>query len=148
MPVPDFSEITPRIFTGAAITSAADVDALVSAGVTHVVDARSELDDAPLLGTRTAYLWNPTNDDGQHKPVDYWAKTLTFALPMFSQPRTKIYLHCAAGVNRGPSNALCVMLAVGWDFDAAVALMHAKRPVVNIAYRDDALAAVKALGYA
>jgi hypothetical protein len=145
----DFNEITTRIFTGAAVSTLDDVNQLVAAGVTVVLDARAEFDDGTLFAGHPAisYKWNPTQDDGQTKTPGYFATTLNFVLPMLAQPHNKAYLHCAAGVNRGPSNALCVMLALGWDFDTAVALMHAKRPIVNIAYAKDAQAAVNALGY-
>src|SRR5712692_7492286 len=145
----DFDFITTRIATGAALSTLDDVNQLVAAGITHVLDARAEFDDGQLLAGHPAisYKWNPTQDDGQTKTPGYFATTLNFALPALAQPHTKCIFHCAAGVNRGPSNALCVMLALGWDFDTAVALMHAKRPVVNIAYAKDALAAVNALGY-
>jgi len=45
----DFSQITTRLFTGAAITSEEDVKALVEAGVTHVIDCRIEFNDGELL---------------------------------------------------------------------------------------------------
>ena len=142
----DFDFITDRIATGAALQGPQDVQTLIAAGVTHVVDARAEYNDGPLFASSgVGYLWNPTDDDGTTKLPAYFAPAITFAMGALSQPINKVYLHCAAGVNRGPSNALAVMLAQGWDFDLAVSLMHTKRPVVNIAYRNDALAAVKAL---
>lgn len=144
----DYSFITSRIATGGALNSPADVQDLVAAGITHVLDARAEFDDGPLFAqSGIQYIWNPTQDDGQHKPPEYFATTLSFALPALAQPHTKLDLHCAAGVNRGPSNAICVMLALGWLLDTAEALMRSKRPQVNIAYKLDAQAAVQALGY-
>ena len=66
-----------------------------------MVDARIEFDDGPLFAGQpnVAYLWNPIEDDGLPKPVDYWQRTLSFVLPLLAQPKRKIYLHCAAGVN-------------------------------------------------
>lgn len=146
----DFTFVTARVATGAAITDESDVEALAAAGVTHVVDARAELDDAPLLAGRFAYLWNPTQDDGQPKPVDYWQKTLAFSLPVFQQPKTRLYLHCAAGINRGPSNAYCVLVALGFSSTFVLTLIRQARPVTvnGIRYAPDALAAIQALGYA
>ena len=72
---------------------------------------------------------------------------MDFALPLLSRPRQKLLLHCAACVNRGPSNALCVLCALGWSQSGAEALSRAARPQANIAYKADAYAAVVSLGY-
>jgi protein-tyrosine phosphatase len=146
----DFDLITTRVATGAALSSEADVQALVDAGITHVVDARAEFHDAHLFVSHQSisYLWNPTEDDGQHKPPEYFAKTLSFALPALALPHTKVYCHCAAGVNRGPSNALAVMVAQGWTLGGAMALLRAARPQAQASYANDAAAAVRELGYA
>ncbi|GAC1521760.1 MAG: hypothetical protein NVS3B1_06390 [Marmoricola sp.] len=144
----DFNLITPRLATGAAISSAADAATLVAAGITAVVDCRAETDDAPfLVGSGLAYLWNPTQDDGQHKSPDWFAKTLSFALPLIAQPHQVVNLHCAAGVNRGPSAAYAVMRALGWSPGDAEAAIRKVRPQVGLAYKADADAAILALGY-
>lgn len=145
----DFSEITGRLLTGAAVNSSADVDALAAAGVTHVIDCRGEFDDAALLAAHPhmLYLWNGTADDGQPKSVDWFGKSLVFALPALAIPDTRIYAHCAAGVNRGPSMAYAIMRACGWDGLTALALIKAKRPVAQVRYSADADRAILSLGY-
>ena len=55
--------------------------------------------------------------------------------------------HCAAGVNRGPSNALAIMIAWGIDPARAEAMIRDVRPVVKLHYREDVIAAVRSLGY-
>ena len=52
----DFSMITARLATDAAITSPDDVAGLAAAGITDVIDRRGESDDAPLLGPAFTYL--------------------------------------------------------------------------------------------
>lgn len=144
----DFSVITARLATGAAVSSAEDVAALKAAGVTAVVDCRGEFDDGPLLaGSGLAYLWNGAQDDGQHKPPSWFAASLAFALPLIAQPHQMVYCHCAAGVNRGPSTAYAVLLALGWLPASAEALIRSCRPQVGLAYAGDARDAVTALGY-
>lgn len=143
----DFSFITTRLATGAAIGSAADADTLLAAGFTDVIDLRSEFDDTPLLGSRFAYLWNGTADDGSRKDPAWFARSLSFALPALAQPHRKIYMHCAAGVNRGPSTAYAVLLALGWPAAAAEAAIRQARPQVGLAYKGDADVAVIRLGY-
>lgn len=148
--MPDFDWVTARVATGAAITSAADVDALVTAGVTHVLDARAEMDDAPLLSTHPAllYCWNPTDDDGKSKPADYWAKTLLFALPALAAPHNRVYFHCAAGINRGPSNAYAALRAQGLSPITAMGLIKTARPQAQARYSGDVDIAIPILGYA
>jgi protein-tyrosine phosphatase len=93
-------------------------------------------------------LWNPTADDGQPKPASWFATSLAFALPALAQPKNRVYTHCSAGVNRGPSTCYAIMLASGFTAKDADAIIRAARPVVNIAYEADADSAVAALGYA
>jgi Fe-S cluster assembly protein SufB len=93
--VPDFSMVTTRLATGAAISGAEDVAALFAAGITAVVDLRAEFDDTPLLaGSGLAYLWNGTADDGAPKPPSWFAASLAFALPLLAQPHQRVYCHC------------------------------------------------------
>ena len=144
----DCTYVTARLATGAAITGPADAAALAAAGLTAVIDCRDDLDDAPYLaGAGLTYLWNPTADDGQPKPASWFAASLAFALPLLAQPGQRVYAHCAAGINRGPSTAYAIMLALGWDPAAAEALIRAARPQVGLAYAADARAAIPLLGY-
>jgi hypothetical protein len=154
----DFDFITPRLATGGQFTSEADVDQVVAAGITLVVDARAghrdfpvECDDAALFGNhpQITYCWDPTEDDGQPKPVSWFAKALAVALPALTQPRARVLFHCSAGVNRGPSLAYAAMRAVGFGGTDAINLIHAARPVTvgGIAYASSADAAVTALGF-
>jgi hypothetical protein len=132
----DFSMITPRLATGAAISDAGDVSQLKAAGITHVLDLRAEFDDAPLLaGSGLSYKWNGTADDGSLKPAEWWEASLSFAVDAYSRLGTCLYCHCAAGHNRGPSTAYAVMRACwGLGGDAAQAMIRIARPEVTLAY--------------
>ncbi len=149
----DYSRITERIFTGAAISSQQDVNTLVAAGVTHIIDAREEYDDASIIMANhpaIVYCWDPTKDDGQHpKPVEWFAKALDLAMPALAQPGRIVYAHCAAGVNRGPSLTYTIMRAQGFSHLGALAIIRLKRPItmVGIAYSDDADLALQQLGW-
>lgn len=55
--------------------------------------------------------------------------------------------NCAAGVNRGPSMAMGILMALGWPADGAEALIRAARPQVGLAYAADARVKVPALGW-
>jgi len=147
--MPDYNWITPRLATGAALSSADDVWVMVRDGITHVIDCRLEFDDTALFVAQhaVAVLWNGTNDDGQMKQPDWFEKSIDFALSALSKPKVKVYAHCAAGVNRGPSTAYAIMRAIGWSAGEAEKEIRAARPQVGLAYKNDADSAVKYLGY-
>lgn len=132
----DFAVITARVATGAAITSAADVQALLAAGVTHILDVTSDEDDTQWLsGFGVPYLYNPTPDDGSQKPPSWWQASLAFAQQAYATLGTCVYAHCSAGRNRGPSTAYAIMRAcAGLDAAEARALIVAARPQVGLAY--------------
>jgi len=131
----DFSMITARLATGAAISTPDDVAQLKAAGITHVLDLRGEFDDGPLLAGAMTYLWNGTADDGQQKPASWWDASLAFAVQAYSGLHTCLYCHCAAGVNRGPSTAFAVIRAC-WGFPSAQAhaMITAVRPQATMIY--------------
>jgi protein-tyrosine phosphatase len=138
--VADFNFVTSRLATGAAISSADDVQALVDAGVTHVVNCVPGEDDNALFAAhpKIHVLYNPTEDDGQHKPPEWFFKSIYFAMEGLSHHKRKVYAHCAAGVNRGPSTCFAIMLALGWTAESAEATIRAARPQVGLAYKQDA----------
>ena len=139
--------VTARLATGGALTAAADVDVLVQSGVTHVIDCRVEFDDGQLLAQRLRYLYDPTEDDGQAKPPTWFGPGISFALQALSLPGYRVYVHCAAGVNRGPSMCYAIMRALGWEASEALKTVKAGRPVAMVRYSRDADAALLALGY-
>ena len=143
----DFNFVTERLATGAAIASTADVTQLMVAGITHVIDCREEFNDAPLLAPNFAYLWDGTFDDGLPKPPTWFKPGIDFALSALDQPKNKVYIHCAAGINRGPSMTYAVLLAFGIDAKTAEAMIRTARPQVGLAYKADANKAVVSLGY-
>jgi protein-tyrosine phosphatase len=150
--VADFDFVTSRLAAGAAITGAADVQALVAAGITHIIDCRDDFNDRALLSSDPAlsYLWNGVPDDGD--PVthgaEWFGKSLAFALAALASPHNKVYCHCKGGVNRSPSTAFAVMLASGFRPADAENVVRTGRPVAGLGYKAEAIAAVLSLGYA
>jgi protein tyrosine phosphatase (PTP) superfamily phosphohydrolase (DUF442 family) len=145
----DYNFINNRVATGAAISSTKDVDALVAAGITHIINCRKEFDDKPLLVNhpQIGYLFNGVHDDGKKKLVSWFQPSIEFALAALAQPHNKVYAHCAAGINRGPSTAFAILRALGMNYDDAKAAIRRVRPKATVNYRHDADDAVKALGY-
>jgi len=147
--VMNYNFITNRVATGGRIETVQDVQTLVDAGITHIIDCRAEFDDAPLLVNfpTIKYLWNGVNDDGKPKPVDWFQRSIEFALPALAAPGNKVYVHCAEGVNRGPSTTYAILRAQGLQFWAAELMIRFHRPIALMIYRHDADAAIVALKY-
>jgi protein-tyrosine phosphatase len=145
----DYSFVTTRLATGAAISSVEEVEQLVRAGITHVIDCRDSFTDMALFARQPhiSYLWNGTPDDGMPKDSIWFRTSLEFALPALSTPNRRIYAHCAAGVNRGPSTCYALLRAMGFESELAAELITRARPQVRLAYRGDADLAVASLGY-
>jgi protein-tyrosine phosphatase len=122
---------------------------LTDAGVTHIIDCREDFDDGCLLADHpgVTYLHNGTADDGQPKSAEWFGKSIQFALEALSRPHHKVYAHCAAGVNRGPSTCYAIMLSLGFTPEDAERVIRLARPQVGLAYKSDAEKAVKKLGY-
>jgi hypothetical protein len=147
----DFDFVTPRLATGGEVTSPAEVDDLVAAGITHVIDCGDGFTSAQLLADerQISYMWNGVPDDGDSVTHgDLWfARSLSFALPALAQPNTKVCAICAAGVNRGPSTVFAIMLAMGFTPTEAEELICTARPLAGLMYKAQAIASVTSLGY-
>jgi len=130
----DISWVTERIALGGAIWNARNMEGLVQAGVTHVLNMQIEFDDRPLaelFGIQV--LWNPTDDDFLPKPPELLKRGVDFALAAMEDPEARLYVHCAAGVHRAPMMTLAVLCAMEWKIDAAMVLIETRRPVVDFA---------------
>jgi protein-tyrosine phosphatase len=130
----DMTWVTDRIALGGGIWNALNMAELVGAGVTHVINMQLEFDDRPLAapyGVRV--FWNPTDDDFLPKSPQLLKGGVDFALGALADPKSKVYIHCAAGVHRAPMMTLAVLCSLGWDIDAAMVLIETRRPVVDFA---------------
>jgi Dual specificity phosphatase, catalytic domain len=130
----DITWLTDRIAVGGGIWNASNMASVAKAGVTHIINMQIEFDDTPLArehGIRV--LWNPTDDDFEPKPPVLFERGVDFARAALAVDETKLFIHCAAGVHRGPIMALAVLGSMGWDLNEAMALIEGKRPVADFA---------------
>ena len=125
-----FNFVTERIAVGGGIASKADVDQIVAAGITHVIDMRAEFDDDTLKDSRITILWLPQVDNGEMRPAGHYRKGIQFAFPALSRANTKIFPHCSAGLNRGPTMCYALLRAFGFPQSEAIARIRAARPDV------------------
>jgi dual specificity phosphatase 3 len=96
-----------------------NLDRLLELGVTHIIDCRVEWSDEEYVGKhapQVAYLQAPHDDNGVRAARAWFDMGVDFALKALeADPDAKLYVHCHMGVNRGPSMAFAILLALGWE---------------------------------
>ncbi len=130
----DITWLTDRIAVGGGIWTVQNMATVAREGVTHIIDMQIEFDDTPLARTHgIEVLWNPTDDDFQAKPAALLQCGVEFAEAALADEAAKVFIHCAAGVHRGPMMALAILGSMGWKLDDAQELIEARRPVADFA---------------
>ena len=61
------------------------------------------------------------------------------AVEALNDPDAVVLVHCHMGVNRGPSMAYAILLALGWDAVEALNAIRAARPIAGVIYAGNAL---------
>ena len=115
----------------------------VEAGVTHILDVRGEFSDEPMVAARAPWLtyhWLGTEDHGRRQDPAWFDAGVGLAQAALQRGDARMVVHCHMGINRGPSMALAVLLAQGWDCIAALDAIRAARPIAAIIYASDAVA--------
>lgn len=157
----NFDRITDNVYVGTTPENASDVAALQRAGVTHLIDCRDDLDDAPLLGASgIVYLWNGTPDwtlqamfGKEPKPVSWFKASLDFWYGCRNDPANRLYVHCSAGVNRSATTAWMLLRSLqlsgpvcDWIIDSH-RLISTFGTFADHPWRADAENALRQLGY-
>ncbi|MFB0833770.1 protein-tyrosine phosphatase family protein [Arthrobacter halodurans] len=122
--------------------AAAQFANILASGVTHIVDMRSEANDAARWsGSGVEYKWLGTDDRAGHT-VDprLFDAGVRFARTA-RRSGGKVLAHCHMGVNRGPSMGFAILLDRGHGAVEAFEMIRAARPQAFIAYAEDALLA-------
>lgn len=118
------------------------LDELVAAGITHILDVRVEWSDQELvarLAPEVAYYHLGVNDIGQRQEDAWFTELTQWAAKVFADPDAKVLAHCHMGINRGPSAGFAIMLDQGWDPVEALTAIRRSRPIAFIDYAEDAL---------
>ncbi len=124
--------ITPRLLLGGFLYPS-DVDELVREGIGAVVNVSRELIEprASLEAAGLAYLQVPCWDSRVPELEDAH-RGVRFIAAQVAEGR-KVYVHCASGVGRSVSLALCYLCAhEGASVDEALAAISRVRPRVNL----------------
>ena len=130
----DITWLTDRIAVGGGIWSAENMAKVAKEGITHIIDMQIEFDDTALAKEHgIEVLWNPTDDDFESKPAGLFRRGVEFATRALNENGSKLFIHCAAGVHRGPMMALAVLVSMGWDLEDARELIERRRPAADLA---------------
>jgi protein-tyrosine phosphatase len=130
----DITWLDERIAVGGGIWNADNMAAVSRAGITHIIDMQIEFDDTPLAGPEgIAVCWNPVDDDFEPKRPEVFERGVEFALAALEDPKTKLFIHCAAGVHRAPMMTLALLGVMGWELEDAMDLIETKRPAADFA---------------
>ena len=158
----NFDFITDNMAVGTTPETTADLQTLLDAGFSHVLNCRDDHDDSVLLARHFQYCWNGTPDwtpqaalGLEPKPVEWFQKSLEFWQEYLGprQSRYRIYVHCTAGVNRSATTAWMFLRALrlkhddcSWiiDHNRLVALVG---EIIDRTWRNDAENALRTLGY-
>ena len=130
----DITWLTDRIAVGGGIWSPENMAMVAKEGITHIIDMQIEFDDTALAKEHgIEVLWNPTDDDFESKPAGLFRRGVEFATEALNGNGSKLFIHCAAGVHRGPMMALAVLASMGWDLEDAQELIERRRPAADLA---------------
>lgn len=140
----DITWITDRLAVGGGIWTRENLDAIIRDGITHIINTQIEFDDCTLLAASDPPAPNhleekradnhlhilhlPMDDDFQPKPAELLRRGVQFALDALAQPETKLLVHCASGVHRGPLVVLAILRVLGLGREEALRLIWARRP--------------------
>jgi len=130
----DMTWITGRLALGGGIWNPQNMSEAARTGVTHIIDMQIEFDDTQLAEPHgIAVLWNPTDDDFQPKPPELFERGVNFVAQALAADDSRVLIHCAAGVHRAAMMMLAVLCSQGWEPEAAMQTIVARRPVVDFA---------------
>ena len=124
------SEVADGVWVGGR-PSAATLEALKAAGVTHVLNVSTDPHDAEVRRNFKA-TWVPVVDDLEPKPASWFRRGLSFARRALSDPSAQLYVHCREGIHRGPLMTYVILRALrGLSPREAQRTIVGRRPVAG-----------------
>ncbi|HET9783880.1 MAG TPA: dual specificity protein phosphatase family protein [Terriglobales bacterium] len=127
-----------RLAVGGGIWTIEAMSEVSRMGFTHVVDLQAEFDDTALASHfGIQVLWLPVEDDFAPKTPELLEQATRFAVSALRDPEAQVYVHCAAGIHRGPLAAAAVLCGLGLDPAAAMEAVLSRRVLAEFpeAYR-------------
>ena len=114
-PAFDYARVAPWLLVGPAL-NAAGYAHLAEAGVTHVLDLRSEASDDPAVMESLRLAWRRVPIDDRFAPtagqLEEIAAWLEESADADSPP--VLYAHCEGGLGRSPTIAIALLMQRGF----------------------------------
>lgn len=126
------THITQYIFLGGQVNRRG-WRALEAWGVQAILNMRVEWDDRKSGITTPNYLWLPTID-GTPSTVEQLARGALFMHEQV-QARRPVYVHCAAGLGRSPTQVIAYMMTRGLNATEAIEFLTRRRPFITLSPR-------------
>lgn len=128
----EYAWVTPRLAVGPAIFTPENMMRLAAKGVTHVLNLETEFDDSKITGTTGIVAhWLPQPDDLRPKPPQWFEQGVGFVEEALSRDGSRVYIHCLAGIQRGPMMMLAYLCTTGMEMNDAIHLVASARPEAN-----------------
>jgi hypothetical protein len=129
IPLIQYSRITPEVFVGGQYGRRGK-RTLQQWGVNGVINLRTEFDDAAHGLKLEHYCHLPTIDD-EAPTIEHLDAGVAF-IQRVIDGGGKVYIHCAGGIGRAPTQTAAYLIAQGKTLDEALALIRRTRPFINI----------------
>ena len=118
----------------------AQIHEWAAAGVTLIVDVRSECSDRSRIAEffpEIDYLHAPTHDHGGVRPDEWFDGTVDHIIETLEfDPSSVVLIHCHMGVNRAPSMAMAVLMTLGSSALEALDAIRSARPIATASSAD------------
>lgn len=114
----------------------------IAAGITHIIDVRDEWTDEAMVADIAPHLHYThlgVDDAGQPMEDSWFDLGVAAAIEALRDPDSRVLVHCHMGVNRGPSMAFAILLALGFNSRRALEAIVEARPIAAVLYAGDAL---------
>lgn len=126
-PRPLHARVTPWLYVGPALDEAG-YRRLRDAGVTHVVDLRSEGSDDPQVMRQLGLEWARVPIDDRAAPTDQQVAEINGWLEASADPPV-VYIHCEGGLGRSPTVAIALLMQRGFSRAEAHRFMLTARSI-------------------
>lgn len=120
-------QIIDRIFIGDA-NDGRDLGTLKSLGINAVMNATMETDN--LSGNPDFEYIRLNQNDGEVISSSTIYLFLNWMREIMRKPKTKVLIHCGAGVSRASSFTIVWLMYCGFGWDEAEELVRAKRSII------------------
>jgi hypothetical protein len=102
-------------------------------GVGALINMRVEWDDRRSGIDTPHYLWLPTID-GTPSTVEQLTRGVAFMHEQIQAGRG-VYVHCAAGFGRAPTQVIAYLISCGLSLNEAIDFVKARRPIISLSKR-------------